>query len=729
MKLEISNVKFKNFLSYGKIVQDIDFLPGINLVLGFDPEKERSNTSGKSSFLSTVPFALFGRVGKDIKKDQIVNWKNKKNCEVILTFKLDNIEYKILRAIKPDKLEIYKNDDIIPFADVKSYQKQFEEEILKIDYNSFISLFNTNLNSMVPILRMSKPQKRSFLETVFDLDFSDLNNICTSKLKSLDDRLNQIKISEEVGLKTITQMEYQNSDIFSKMSSINLDRLKAKMEDISEKEKKFKNFKSEEISDLQVDRKENWEEIENLKSELQKIDTEYGIISNKNVILNKRISELSQSISGKPDLIKDKEEYDRMGSIEDIEIKIESLEKQRDDYQEKIKATSKDLQNLREDIARLESKLEDIQSRDKKLEGKEYCPLCGSELKNTDIIDHIKKNVSILENDISVNLKRRDEITKDLSYLQNELDVSVRDLTSFNNKRTRLLKLGAKIEELKFIESKEEELNGLKENINDVDKKIKEISVLKDNTKKSIQKYKAIVDELDKKIEELKLKFDDINNISREKEILQIKINEQQSIFNNFNGILTENNKKIKDIQEIIRKENKEKERLESIYDYIGCIKDLCKDEHVKQYAISSMMPSLNKLVNYYLSESGMNFYIKLDKWLDETIEGPGISNCSYGSLSGGESRSIDLALQFGFLDVKRIKAGVYPDILILDELLDSSVDSIGLSNILDIVKVRQKEDNNKVFIITHRQEVNDLDVDNIYNVNKSDGFSYVSLK
>jgi len=124
-----------------------------------------------------------------------------------------------------------------------------------------------------------------------------------------------------------------------------------------------------------------------------------------------------------------------------------------------------------------------------------------------------------------------------------------------------------------------------------------------------------------------------------------------------------------------------------------------------------------------------MNFYVKISNWLEDEILGPGITNCSYGNLSGGESRSIDLSLQFAFLDISRLQFGVYPDILLLDELLDSSVDTKGLVSILNIVKTRQQEDNSKVFLITHRQEIENIDVDNIYLVTKKDGFSNIQLQ
>jgi len=85
-KIECIEVGFQNFLSFGSKWQDIKLYNGVNFVTGLDKDKGKSNGAGKSSFLETIPFALFGKTARDIKQDQIVNWKNKKNCIVVFRF-------------------------------------------------------------------------------------------------------------------------------------------------------------------------------------------------------------------------------------------------------------------------------------------------------------------------------------------------------------------------------------------------------------------------------------------------------------------------------------------------------------------------------------------------------------------------------------------------------------------------------------------------------------------
>lgn len=731
MKLRINNIKFKNFLSYGKIQQDIDFLSGVNLVVGYDPVKERSNRAGKSSFLSTVPFALFGKTDRAVRKEQLVNWKNKKNCEVILDFEMDDNKYKILRALKPDKLEIYENEKLIPFTDARSYQNFLEEEILKIDLQTFLSLFYTNLNYMSPILKMKKPDKRRFLETIFGLDFSVLNEACNLKINSIEKKIHSISIAEDVDAKTISQLESQNENLSSKIKHSSIDDIESRLEEIKRKEKKCKEASKkieEKLSDLQISRDEFKEEIEEHRSKLQNLNTKYEVITSEKKSFNERISSLKRDVSKKDFLLKDKKEYDELGSLESIEEEIESIEKDMTNLKKESKSKSESLQELREGLAGLKSKLEDIQNRDEKLEGKEFCPLCGTELRDTNIIDHMKKETHKLKTHISEKTKQITFESDSLRSIESRLDDLSANTHSLNSKKTKILKLAAKVEELKNIELKESEIDKIKKELENKEKNISKIESLRKDMQDVVQKHQNVLEKANNQIDEYKQELNELQNISRERELLQVKLDGQKNSVDSFRKIISENTKKIRKLRQGLETGRKEKEKLEEMSDYISYIKTLCKDEYVKQYAISSIMPMLNKQTNHYLSESGMDFYIKFDKWLDGTIEGPGIVDGSYNSLSGGEARSIDLSLQFGFLDVSRIKAVVDPDMLILDELLDSSVDAVGLSSILNIVRVRQHEDSNKVFIITHRQEVNDLDVDNIYKVKRIEGFSYVDI-
>jgi len=738
MRLEFNNVKFKNFLSYGKIQQDVDFLPGVNLVLGYDPEKERSNTSGKSSFLATIPFALFGKTDKDVKKEQLVNWRNRKNCEVILDFNLGDRNFTILRAIKPDKLEIYENNIPIPNPyDVRIFQRTLEEEILKIDHATFMSLFSTNLNSLVPILRMTKPQKRNFLERIFGLGlFSELNTLSNLKLNEVEKKLYAIKVETEVSEKSISELKTQTKSLESELQHLLKSTLLVK-EDREKKKKVLSTYtplKELEMNllDVKVQRAELKELVDEDTKEYNSFEIQLSVIDTEIDGLVKQVRKLvfkEDDLQDLPVYEKQKEEILKRYGGKLLEAKSDVgnlfLESSRE-----LKQSNKQLKDIELEKTRLTAKYELLGTKSKKLEGLDICPTCGAEIKDSNILKKIEQDRFTLGQEIVEKNADYNNARGKVEKWEREHEDNQKNFDRVHQDQLKLSELEGYIEKVQNLKLKEDEIERLKEQIvtKNVTKEDLESKLNLSNSK--LSKKKKQIDKLNQEVDNLEIYIGDVQTLERELEHLQLKIDESEKSRKQIDTLIKRNHQKVKSYEDSQVERQTSKKKLNELGDYLEYIKTLCKDEYVKQYAISSIMPQLNRQVNHYLSESGMNFYVRLDKWLEEKIEGPGMINGSYGSLSGGEARSIDLALQFGFLDIARIKAGVFPDLLSLDELLDSSVDSVGLSSILDIVRTRQRDDNSKIFIITHRQEVDESTaIDNTYLIEKHGGFSYVKMK
>jgi DNA repair exonuclease SbcCD ATPase subunit len=211
-----------------------------------------------------------------------------------------------------------------------------------------------------------------------------------------------------------------------------------------------------------------------------------------------------------------------------------------------------------------------------------------------------------------------------------------------------------------------------------------------------------------------------------EKTIFEERIIWEEQTRQDLNTQIESLKKEIVDIDNECNKLNDAIEKLITLKDYVSYVKTLCKDENIKQYAISSIMPYLTKRINEYLAKAGMSYFVGFNTLLEDDIKGPGIYGASYGNLSGGEARSMDLAILFSLLDVSRLQFGVYPDVLLLDELLDSSIDKNGIDEIMRIVWLRQKEDNSKVFLVTHRSDWTELTGMRKYKVEKESGFSSI---
>jgi len=203
--------------------------------------------------------------------------------------------------------------------------------------------------------------------------------------------------------------------------------------------------------------------------------------------------------------------------------------------------------------------------------------------------------------------------------------------------------------------------------------------------------------------------------------------------------------KQIKDLESEIQKiaenlenRNTEHDKLESFknnlkttYDDLVSKKDiinyydftysLLKDSGVKSKIIKKYLPLINQQVNRYLQM--MDFYINftLDEEFNETVQSPVHEDFSYASFSEGEKMRIDLALLFTWREVARMKNSVNTNLLIMDEVFDSSLDGFGTEEFLKIIRYEIKDAN--IFVISHKTGLEDK-FESVIRFEKVKGFS-----
>jgi len=176
------------------------------------------------------------------------------------------------------------------------------------------------------------------------------------------------------------------------------------------------------------------------------------------------------------------------------------------------------------------------------------------------------------------------------------------------------------------------------------------------------------------------------------------------------------------------------KENLEETYKKLSTQKDtiryhdfsysLLKDGGVKSKIIKKYLPLINQQVNRYLQM--MDFYINftLDEEFNETVQSPIHDNFSYASFSEGEKMRIDLALLFTWREVARFKNSVNTNLLIMDEVFDSSLDGFGTEEFLKIIRFVIKDAN--IFVISHKTGMDDR-FGSVLRFEKIKGFSRVA--
>ncbi len=222
--IEFKTIRYKNFLSSG------NYFTTISLNKNKDTLIVGANGAGKSTVLDALTFSLFGKPFRKVNKGQLVNSVNEKDTKVEIEFNINKTEYRVLRGIKPNIFEIYKdgkklNED----CSANDQQKSLETQILKLNYKSFTQIVILGSASFVPFMQLSAPHRREVIEDLLDIRvFSSMSDILKEKIKASRDNLKVLELKKEsVGDKIVMQKQFIRSieeegenDIRKKQQSI-----------------------------------------------------------------------------------------------------------------------------------------------------------------------------------------------------------------------------------------------------------------------------------------------------------------------------------------------------------------------------------------------------------------------------------------------------------------------------------------------------------------------------
>ena len=177
--IEFKTIKWKNLLSTGNNFTEVN-LNGHErtLIVG-------ENGSGKSTILDALCFSLFSKPFRKINKSQLVNTVNCGDCKVELEFRIGKIEWKVVRGIKPNVFEIYKNGTLLDQSSATNdQQKWLEQNVLKMNYKSFTQIVVLGSSTFVPFMQLSAPGRRDVIEDILDIRiFSTMNLILKERIK------------------------------------------------------------------------------------------------------------------------------------------------------------------------------------------------------------------------------------------------------------------------------------------------------------------------------------------------------------------------------------------------------------------------------------------------------------------------------------------------------------------------------------------------------------------
>jgi DNA repair exonuclease SbcCD ATPase subunit len=321
------------------------------------------------------------------------------------------------------------------------------------------------------------------------------------------------------------------------------------------------------------------------------------------------------------------------------------------------------------------------------------------EIKQSKLSDFIDKRSILQKNyeDVVKKLKEKKELHGNLSKELKSVEKEIYQI-SFRQEQLNEEKEFYKNKTLCSLckgeitkETKEKNLQEIEKNIQDNENKVKRLQKKQEKIQEEINSI-TIDDDVNSFVSDIKILDYEIRTLESEIE-KSIKIEKDVSEYSQEMDVL---NKSLSETQENL---NKEKEKLE----YLNYASILLKDGGVKSKIIKYYLPAMNKYINKYLSSMNFNIKFTLDEEFNENIKSRYRDDFSYMNFSEGEKMRIDLALLLSWREIAKLKNSVNCNLLILDEVFDSSLDMVGTDDVIRLLNCLGE--NTNVFVISHKAD------------------------
>ena len=385
------------------------------------------------------------------------------------------------------------------------------------------------------------------------------------------------------------------------------------------------------------------------------------VFSTMNLLLKNKISDLKQEVN--------LNELEMSKTENAIELQEDYISKMKQNNEQLISANQEKIDKSNGDIASYNLQIADIETRIEAL---------NKLVVDFDQQQNKQRKLEKYEDEISKNLKK---VEKEIEFYRQNTDCPVCKQTIDEDHREC---------EISEKQKKKTELDDAVTKIaEELQLSIKSIQEMTE-TQKSITDFQSEITKHNA-------------SISAINQYIQ-KVNEEIQTLNEKGADVTDASKKLKKLksdQKNLLTLKEQHSNMSSIYEVASV---LLKDGGIKTTIIKKYLPIMNKLINKYLAS--MDFYVSfnLDENFNETIKSRFRDEFTYASFSEGEKMRIDLALLFTWRAIAKLKNSMSTNLLILDEVFDSSLDEDGTSDFLKILHSLGNESN--VFVISHKGEV-----------------------
>ena len=364
-------VRWKNFLSTGNQNTEISLTKHpTNLIIG-------TNGAGKSTLLDALTFSLFGKPFRKINKPQLINSVNEKDCVVEVEFSIGNTNWKVIRGIKPNLFEIYKDGSVLnQSAATLDQQKWLEQNVLKMNYKSFTQIVILGSSTFVPFMQLTASNRREVIEDLLDIRiFSSMNNLIKDKIRGLREEIKVLDLKKE-SLNDKVRMQKNFIEELELRGKENIKSKETKIQNILVEENELMNNNAIIEEDVFKLNKEV-ECVTGATSKLRKLGNLKGKISNKVSTITKEHKFFTENTVC-PTCTQSIEEDFRINKINDAQTKAKELQsgykelevaiKEEEDRERQFTTLSKEITSLTHGISQNNIKIAGCQRQVRDLE-------------------------------------------------------------------------------------------------------------------------------------------------------------------------------------------------------------------------------------------------------------------------------------------------------------------------------------------------------------------------
>ena len=270
------------------------------------------------------------------------------------------------------------------------------------------------------------------------------------------------------------------------------------------------------------------------------------------------------------------------------------------------------------------------------------------------------------------------------------------------------------LDEIKEIDAKKEALSKSKDGI----------STTLDNATIEAKETKAKIDKANAKLKEL---VEESSRASKELMRIESKLNEEKNSLKKEKNAINPYIELIDKCKADIKDESTKLGKIEEKASYLRFAEGIVSQETIRKFIIKDLIVLLNNKIKTYLTKLGAKYHVEFDEDMDYDFITPG-GPYQWSNFSAGERMRIMVATSFAFRDFMSIRNGLNSNLLILDEYFDSAIDSLCVESIIGILKEYSKNQDQNVFVISHRPEVTVEQFDRLVRVEKTDNIAHIKV-